>query len=388
MHKSNYGDIILSFAAFFQIAVLMFQELLTSSNIVTHESSRVACIIVSAIPMIIAVNYIIARRLKLFLITYMISILIILLTLLIYPENSKYIIPGTFNILFVNIPSLLCLASIRSNDILKRILLYLSFLILTLGMIYLSLLWIGKIKFLNYSMTFSYYLLLPSLVFVSQKKIIFTFLFLSVCFIMLMLGSRGALVTSLIYAFLLLFIDRETSKNIIFTSLILVLVIISGSFLSFFLKLSDNMAVSSRTMDLLLSGDITEDTGRLGIFSIIWNSILTKPFVGYGIFGDRVILDGIYCHNFLLEILCNFGILFGATFILLLLFVIIKSFTSSDSANKKLLLMLLCYTFVPLMVSLSYLEFPQFGIFVGFLLSLSRNNSDNLFKKISLEQNY
>lgn len=39
MYKTNNGDVTLSFAAFFQIAVLMFQELLTSSNIVSHESS-------------------------------------------------------------------------------------------------------------------------------------------------------------------------------------------------------------------------------------------------------------------------------------------------------------------------------------------------------------
>jgi hypothetical protein len=374
MDKRNNGDIILSFAAFFQIVVLMFQELLTNSNIVSHDDSRLVCILVSALPMVMAIYYIIKRRLLLFLYTYLIIIFLILSTYIFYPDNEKYLNRGTFNILFVNLPCLLCLASIRNIEILKRIMLYLSYVVLLLGITYLLLLWIGKITFSEYSMTFSYYLLLPALIFISQKKVIFTYIFILVCIIMLMLGSRGALVTSLIYALFLFFMDRNNRRNILLVSIVLVIVVASGTFLSLFFKLTNNMSVTSRTLDLLLGGDIAQDTGRVGIYSIIWNNILTDPLAGYGIFGDRIILDGIYCHNFFLEIFCNFGLILGSGLILLLAITIFRAFRVSDFENKKLLLMLFCYTFIPLMVSLSYLTFPQIAIFIGFLCTLLKNN--------------
>jgi hypothetical protein len=201
-----------------------------------------------------------------------------------------------------------------------------------------------------------------------------------------MLGSRGALITALIYTLILIIIDKENRKNILMVAIILIISIGSGSFLSLFLKLSNHMAVTSRTLDLLMGGNIAQDEGRLGTFSIIWNSVLNSPFVGYGIYGDRIILDGIYCHNFFLEIFCDFGLFFGSVIILLLSFVIIRAFLSSDSENKKLLLMFFCYCFIPLMVSLSYLAFPQFGIFIGFLfLNQKSNRKINIINPIRIE---
>ena len=373
MSKTDNGDIILSLAAFFQIAVLMLQEILVSSNIVTHESFRNASIMLSALPMIPAAYIFIKRRLSLFLITYSFILYLILLTLIFYPENEKYLLPGTFYILCINVPGFLCLASIVDIKILKKILFFISYLIFVLGLIYLFLLWIGKIAFLSYSITFSYYLLLPALVFVGQQKKRFTFIFIIICIMMLLVGSRGALVAAIIYASMLLFIDRKNRKNILLITSVLVVVIVSGSFLSLFLKLSDNMAVTSRTMDLFLKGDIIQGSSRSDLYSTVWESILNNPFWGYGIFGDRIILDGTWSHNFFLEIFHNFGLFFGTALILVLSYMSILVLVNSDIEGKKFLLMFFCFGFFPLMVSGSYLIQTGFGLFIGSLF-LTRKN--------------
>jgi O-Antigen ligase len=376
MNKKNKGDIILSFAPFFQIAVLMLQEFLVASHIVEHESFRNVSIVLSAIPMIPAIYIFIKRRLLLFLIAYSLILYLILLTLIFYPDNERYLIPGTFYLLCINLPCFLCIASIKDIDILKRIMLYLSYLIFALGIIYLSLIWIGKITFLSYSMTFSYYLLIPAIVFAGQKKKLFTFIFIIICIMMIMIGSRGALVAAVVYAFLLLFIDRKSRKNILLATTVMVIIIVSGSFLSLFLKLSDNMAVTSRTMNLFLEGDFTQGSSRSDLYSTIWNSILNNPVWGYGIFGDRILLDGTWSHNFFLEIFHNFGLFFGSVLIMFLSYLTILALVNSDIDGKKFLLMFFCFGFFPLMVSGSYLIQNGFGLFIGSLFLL-RNNLRN-----------
>ncbi|MHA2100263.1 MAG: O-antigen ligase family protein [Candidatus Kariarchaeaceae archaeon] len=379
MFRKNIGDIILSFAVFFQIAVLMLKELLVAGQIVEHESFRMISILLAALPLVPAIYYIIKRRLVLSIGIYLLVIFIVLSTLVFFTDNEQYLFSepfnesGAFYLLFINIPSFLCLASIRDIFNLKRIMLLISYVIFALGILYLYFLWIGRISYMEYSITFSYYLLLPALVFLSQRKMLFMFLFIIICIMMLMLGSRGALVAGFFYAILLLFIDRE-SRGLILSSAFLI-VLVFGSLLTLFLTYTSKIGVSSRTVTMFLEGNAAELSGRDWLYSTTWNSILESPFLGHGIFGDRVILDGDYCHNILLEIFHNFGFLFGAGLILLISIATIRVYLNSNSENRKLLLMFFCYSIIPLMASTSYLQDPKFGIFIGSLFVLKKNTS-------------
>jgi hypothetical protein len=375
MHKNNIGDIILSFASFFQIVVLMFQQLLIDSNIVEHESFRKFSIFLSAIPMVFAMIFIIKRRFVLVIITYISIMLLLLLTLIFFPDNEQYLAAGAFYLLCINIPCFLSLASIRDIDVLKRIMLYLSYVIFGLGIIYVLFILFGRIIFSTYSMSFSYYLLLPAVIFVSKRKILFFFLFIIVCMLMLMLGSRGALIAGFLYAFSLSFIDRRSRRHILLLTIITV--ILSGSLLSIFLTLFDRVDISSRTLNMLQQGSFTEPSGRLDIYSKTWNSLLDSPFWGNGIYGDRVILDGNYCHNIFLEMFQNFGILFGTGLILFLFYIAVRLFFKSDTENRKILLLFFCFGFIPLLFSGSYLNDSGFGIFIGSLFYLSKTISTN-----------
>jgi len=373
MNQNDKGDMVLSFAAFFQILVLMLQQVTNDLNIVSHDASRTVSIVLSALPMVFSFFYIIKRKTILFLITYGSILSLILLTLIFFPNNEQYLTSEAFYLLCINVPCFLCIASIKNIYILKKMLFFLSYPIFAMGIAYNCFLFIGMIPFSGYSMSFSYYLLLPALVFIHQRKALYTIAFIIACVMMLMLGSRGALVAAIIYAISLWLIDKKNKSLILLAAV--ALVIFFNSFLALLLTLSQNLGVTSRTLYLLLEGELANSTGRSAIYSVAWNSIMDSPFWGYGIYGDRIILNGTYCHNIFLEMLHNFGLFLGGGLILLLSFIIIHSFLNSDNENKKLLLMFFCYGFIPLLVSKSYLADAGFGLFLGSLILLKQYSS-------------
>jgi hypothetical protein len=367
MDKSDKGDYLLSFAPFFQIVVLMLQQILVDANIFVHESIRIVSIITSAIPIVICMVFIIERKLFLFLASYTIVLLLISASAIFFVDNKQYLESEIFYLLCINIPCFLCISSIKEIDILRQTLLVLSFVIFILGFIYYGLVWKGRIIFSGYSMSYSYYLLLPSLVFVSQRKIIFNIAFLITCIMMLMLGSRGALIIAILYAFSLWLIESK-KKSILFLFIVIICIgIFSNGALSFLQTIADKSGVSSRTLRLILEGNIAESSSRLAIYSDTWDSILNRPLLGHGVYGDRVVLNGLYCHNIFLEILHNFGLIFGGGLLLILFFFIFSVFQRSDEDNKKMILLFICFGFLPFLVSGSYLNYPEFGVFLGFL---------------------
>lgn len=365
MTLKNKGDFILSFAAFFHVAVLMLQELLVAASIIEHESFRKFSVLLAAVPTVVALFYVIKREPFLFFITYGLISYISLLTLILFPDNKQYMISGSFYLLCINVPCFLCIVSIKEIFILKKVMLLLSYIIFVLGVFYFYLLTVGKITFLSYSMTFSYYLLLPALVFLNQKKIQFTFMFILICILMLMLGSRGALFIALVYAFLVTMLDNKVRKYLILA--VIILGISAGRILTFILTMENRIGVESRTLNMLMQGNITDSSERFYLYSKIWNDINDNPYFGKGIFGDRVILRGEYSHNIILEVLNNFGLIIGSGLILLLLFAAYRTFYNLNNESKRMLLLFFCYGILPLMVSGSYLIQAGFGLFLGSL---------------------
>jgi hypothetical protein len=370
MNQTDKGDIVLSFAPFFQIAVLMLQQILVDSNMVVHESFRKVSIILSAIPMVISMVYIVKRKLLLFLITYLFVFLLILTTAIFYYSNKQYLNSELFYLLCIIIPCFLCISSIKDIEILKKTILVLSYVIFFLGIIYFTLVWSKRIRFSEYSMSYSYYLLLPSLVFVSQRRIIFDIAFIMICLMMLLLGSRGALLAAMIYVISLWIIDSK-KKSFIYI-IILGFVMFSNNAINLFQGIADNIGISSRTLIMLREGNIAESSSRLEIYSNAWHSLINGPVFGHGLYGDRVILNGAYCHNIFLEILIDFGFIIGGGLLLILFYIMLRVLQKSEVESKKLILMFICFGFLQFLVSGSYLKSPEFGIFLGLLYSQSK----------------
>jgi hypothetical protein len=384
MSSQNRGDIILSFAIFFQIVVSMFQELLFGANIITHEDFRNTAILICALPMVPAAYLFLKRRLILAATAYIIVISIICLTLIFYKENEDFLMSGAFYLLCMDVPCFLCAASIKDFTILKKIMLYLALIILVLGIIYLYLMWIGIISFVHYNMAFSYYLLFPALIFINQRKAIFTLFFLVTILLMFLLGSRGALFWSLLFWFILIFQESNYKDKFKFVLIGSILVVFSSNIISILIEIADNFNISSRTLNLMIEGNIAQDSNRFNLYKHIWEHLLYQPIYGYGIFGDRILLGAkSYCHNIALEILYDFGLLVGPILIFLLLFEVIRTFINSSNDDRNLFIILTFYCLVPLLVSSSYLAESKFGLFIGFIYSIN-DKFKNQVKQVKL----
>jgi hypothetical protein len=370
MKKQNF-DIILSIAAFFPVVLLMLQNIIVDLNFLPYEQTRVINITLSGVVMLFALYPIVKRNLVLFFVSYTIVTLLLLLTLIFYPENYEYLTSGSFYLLLINIPSFLCIASIRDFSILKNVLLKVSYLIFSLGFLYTLLVLIGKIPYSNYNMSFSYHLLLPALIFSSRQKIIYDFLYFLTLSFMLIFGSRGAFIIAFTYFIIIniFYLNKKKYFYLILLYIALTLVLLYFNKISAIIE--NIFGFAPRTLNFLLENQIFDDTGRYELYRKTWNSILSGSFFGHGLFGDRVLLGDKYTHNIALEILYNFGFLIGGSIVIIMIALIIHLLIKVSQKEKIMLLLFVFYGFIPLFISGSYLIDSKFGIFLGLLYYLN-----------------
>jgi hypothetical protein len=370
MFKEADSDYILSSAPFFQYVVLMLQDLLVSAGIVSPGAFRSVSIVLASLPMVMALIIIFRKKPKTFIVTYAIILYVILCNFIFFPQNKEFLLQGMFYLLCINVPCFLCILTIDDFTVLKKVMLQLSYPITLMGLMYFLFLLTGIISLDQYDMAFGYYLLIPAVVFLSQGRLLFTVLFLVTCILILLIGSRGALLAALIYASTLMLIDRKGRSGIFlfgfFVVLLAAIILITNPGL---INMSD---MSYRTLSMIRDGGLTDDSNRLSIFSLVFRGIMDSPVWGHGIYGDRLILEGYYSHNFFLEFLYNFGIYLGTFLITLLFYKFGGSLVRLNAVGKKMLLMFFCFCFVPLMYSKSYLNDPGFGLFIGITVALPK----------------
>ncbi|MED3781065.1 O-antigen ligase family protein [Heyndrickxia sporothermodurans] len=196
-----------------------------------------------------------------------------------------------------------------------------------------------------YSLTFGYDMLLPAIVFAyfatRGKKIVYSVLsFISILMILLG-GSRGPLLWVAIF-FVILFL--KNSNKIIKKTYILFLIplvpllvyIGYSKIMELIISLFNNIGISSRSIEMFLTGNIGDENGRNEIWELALDMIRKGGPFGYGAYGDRYVIGNYfsfgYSHNIFLELLVSFGIVGGGFLICLMLYYTIKMFlTCKDS---------------------------------------------------------
>lgn len=210
----------------------------------------------------------------------------------------------------------------------------------------------GAMVMRNYSLSFGYNMLLPAMCFLyfflkSRKKAYLVFSF--VCVVLIFTnGSRGALLM------LALFIGMMGISNIIdshkvsykvlkiclITMLVLIFWLFGEAILYEIASILQNSGIQSRSLDLFLSGDISDNTGRDLIWAASVKGILEGGFFGNGIFGDRPFVFPLhyaaYSHNIILEIVCSFGVIGIILCIFLIIGIIRMIFFCRDTKTREL----------------------------------------------------
>ena len=108
-------------------------------------------------------------------------------------------------------------------------------------------------------------------------------------------------------------------------------------------------------------------SGRDRFYTGALQLIKDYPLTGIGIAGDRVHLQG-FVHNVFLELILDYGIIFGLLISIILICIFVKSIVSVDRETSNFNMIFLCLGVVPLMFSSSYLFNTWFWIYLGLIL--------------------
>lgn len=371
--NDNYkeNDQILAFATFFPFFSLMIQSLLYNllgETLLIH----IMILIVSTIPMLFAVKIWIKYHLVYASTVYFVTILILLLSYFIFPENRVgYWSRLSVDFLLMCLPCFINISIIKDNKNILDVLSKISFFIWAFGISIFIIKISGKsILNENYSMSFSSYMLLPSLFYIYQfivsKKILYMLISFSSFLAVVLIGSRGAAVSWGLYLIIGIIYSNH-NKLVHLSSVVIGLTIYfyGTTIVEFFYRFIKKIGIESRTIELIRLGKVlTYQSGRQQLQRPILNAINEHPIIGNGISSEYTLI-GTYSHNIFLDIILNGGILFGGIFILIIFIQCIRKFILED--DKLFFWLLFCYGFIPMIISGSYLSSIPFWIFLGYV---------------------
>lgn len=231
---------------------------------------------------------------------------------------------------------------------------------------------------------FSYITLIPALFclvvgLMQNSKYLVGFVFF--LFFGVVFGGRGQLLCFVV-AFVLLVYFFHNNKKVLIISISLIIVFVTVFIFSDqLLRILVEVIPSSRIVGFL-SGAITDNSR-----TIVWEALLKEfwnnPFAIHGILSDRIMIGkllhlhtevaiaGWYSHNFIVEIIYEFGIV-GIVFLLFFFWKVIKCmislFRRKDNYQIFLFIIFAAYFFGKLSISSSYLIDLATGNFLGILL--------------------
>lgn len=190
---------------------------------------------------------------------------------------------------------------------------------------------LGQTVHLSYDLNFGYNLLLPVCTFALfglKQKNVKDLVIAAFGVIMIFVGgARGPFLGLMIFGILYVLMTTSESKHKVRN--ILIILIIGGvafiyyrSILTSFGNILQMFGISSRTINKLLEGSISEDNGRALIWLNAINHIREHP-LGSGAMGARNALYHIHYvghpHNFFLEILIDYGVIIGPILIVVMI---------------------------------------------------------------------
>ncbi len=319
---------------------------------------------------------------------------------LFYPENRPHLYMPFFYLVSQTLPAYFFARAVYRYEILLDHLKKISIFIVLFAALSLFVKATDE-RFLEYNMVFSYVILIPVLILISEvyKKTNITIVLIAIMGILIIFanGSRGA---SLSVAFFFLIfsvfnLDKRISKYAILFSILLAFFVLSKGFYNYGTELAlflEDHGIKSRTLNKILLDQIGWDNGRIGFFTNSFDVFKDNLFFGLGMAGDRISIaekfytDRVsYSHNLFLEIFVQYGLLIGSMYILSLFYIIyngIKKSYKYSSSLCTLILIFLPIICVKLMISSTYIAEIPFFMILALGLNSFYSNLDNQRRKI------
>lgn len=238
-------------------------------------------------------------------------------------------------------------------------------------------------------------LVIFSWLFTEQKKKLAIVLSVIGTFFLVLQGTRGPLLCLAIFVCLMIYKKNGIGKTLlkVGTLVLVVVVILSSSFVR--LKLAeltekiDSTGYSARFITMMIEGELSDGNGRDAIEETLLGDIKEDPFKLRGMFADRqatrglvdndyhiVHENGTYAHSLWIEMIYDWGALFGAVILIALLIIILKLVIKSNNKYSYIVMLFVCTGIIHLFLSGSYLQSSNFFFIIGLAM-----NYKNVTKK-------
>jgi len=231
------------------------------------------------------------------------------------------------------------------------------------------------------------------LYFKERKKIDLILFIISIVEVFIF-GNRGAILAVIVFLFLYILFCMKFTKKIIALSgisvaTVAILYILNNKLLDIYNWVYSH-GYSSRLLSRLISGEAYE-SGREQIYTLLLEVVQQWNPLGYGISGDRSLLYSAfgvpyYAHNLFLELIIQFGSIFGILISIYLIINWLKIFLRRDIGKWKEIFIVVFSIIIPkLMVSSSFWVESYFFVLLGMMSVIRRiklwKNKKILIKK-------
>lgn len=224
-----------------------------------------------------------------------------------------------------------------------------------------------------YNMHFSYILSIAlyfdTVNFFKKKQIKYICLVLLEIGLILIYGSRGPVLCYAIFLMLYILLgNKRIFPKVALSTLIAIASFNIDKILGTIESLVSKTSMNSRTINLLLQ-DASHDSGRSMIAENCWQLINEHAGTGLGIAGQFKYMEE-YPHNFFLDMFLHWGIIIGSVLSIYVLSIIIRAYIQGKTNERTLLLIFICYGFIVLFFSGTYLTFDGFFILLGLVYNI------------------
>lgn len=365
-----WQDVIISSAVMIQSLLVVLQIVMMDVLHMPEESTTVYRVVLTALPMSVAIVFSAIRKPIRFIVCYAVTLLILLFNGLIFPNNASYMWQDAIRFIFpVVLPSTLCLTCVTNVNVVCDALYKISWGTFCLAIVYVLNIFFGNYTFSGYNMGFSYGLLLPALSLYSRSNKYSIPASIILFIIIVVFGSRGA---AIIYVMYITYDLLTAHKKLLISAIFIVLVLVALT--PVFMEVLNDIGISSRTLTMLFSGNFDSDSGRSYYYNKTFDAFLEQPIIGLGLWGDRPILNGSYCHNFILELYTDWGIAVATLILITLVSVILYTYVISSRKERMIIVIFFLAGIVPLMASGSYLTDYTLATFLGILCLILKDN--------------
>lgn len=208
--------------------------------------------------------------------------------------------------------------------------------------------------------------------------------FLIMFFANILYGARGAILCVAIALMMILYFSNRDKRLLysVFALLMGLVFYVHHELIiqTFLLAFPDSRTLQKLAGQYFLN---TASSARSLLYNLIWENFLDNPFAINGFLSDRVFLAhalpqdpktgfyGIYAHNFILEILFQFGV-FGIPFLIWFAILLIRKLSSLKKSNiislQSVFTIATAFCLGQLSFSFSYLIAKSFGFLLGVIL--------------------